>query len=85
MGNTASFPIAPCPACDRHVLLEAAILEGDLIHICFHCGAPTDRETIEWVSEDAINRSGYITEGWQDPHGERGCRGGACGVQQPDA
>ena len=84
--NDITFPTAECTSCEKQVLLEANLdADGGLEHVCFHCGTKVEPALIRWLTEDQVNRSGYITEGWRDPDASRGCRGGACGVQQPDA
>lgn len=82
--SALTLPVAPCPECDETRLLRAILnTHDDLTHVCTNCETPIEESAIEWKTIEEINKSGYITEGWVDPHGKRGCRGGACGIQQP--
>lgn len=48
---------------------------------CVHCGGRLGE--IEWVSAQELVLRGYRLDGVQAKDGKKGCRSGACGVQQP--
>lgn len=82
--NAPSLPAAECPTCQREVVVEWTLDEADeLVSLCIHCSdvlAVTHHVSLP----DAVEL-GYVAPGFEPPHGERGCRDGACGVQQPSA
>jgi hypothetical protein len=80
-----SFLVAPCGACDRTVL-TARDLDADhrVVVVCVHCAERLDPDEGRYVAADDLDAMGYILENTGEPHGERGCRDGACGVRQPE-
>lgn len=86
----ATFLVVYCDACERDVL-GARDLDGDglLVDVCMHCDQPVDRHdaSARWVGAAELTERGYFVDGFEqvdDRHGGGGCRGGSCGVQQPD-
>ena len=83
-----SFRVGPCPDCDRQVLTSRDLVDDELIARCLHCEAPLDSDTIQWAAPKDVVELGYFIDGYQVPDSESkegGCRGGACGVQQPES
>ncbi len=56
---------------------------ADKVFECADCGCSVTSDAIEWIGLDAAHELGYKIDGYHPPTGERGCRGGSCGVQQP--
>lgn len=80
MHEDVSLPVAECETCASTVLTYADV-EGDtLIHRCVHCDSTA--ADLSWREPFEIVQLGYRLDGVVDPHAKRGCRGGACGVQQ---
>ena len=75
-----TFFIADCPRCARQVLLAHDLQDDALITQCVHCGQRIDDATE--VDAARLDSLGYTVEGMAKPKGERGCRGGQCGVRQ---
>ena len=79
--------VGPCPECQKEVLTSRDLVGEEIVDRCLHCESLLPRKTLRWSSPKAVVALGYIIEGYQDEHsqdeGSRGCRGGACGVQQP--
>lgn len=86
----ADFLVVHCEQCDRDVLAARDLDdEGRLVDVCVHCDSRLDRRapSARWVGAAALDEHGYFVEGAEtrdDRHGGGGCRGGSCGVQQPD-
>jgi len=78
MHEESTFIFGACGDCDDHCL--GAHIPGD-DPSCVHCG--TRLEQIEWVSAEELVARGYRLDGVQTKDGKKGCRTGACGVQQP--
>lgn len=84
------FLMVHCAQCQREVLSACDLdAHGDMVDVCLHCGTHLDRddESARWVDADFLDAHGYFVEGNQrrdDRHGGGGCRGKACGVQQPE-
>lgn len=80
------FLIVRCAPCGRDVLACHDLDDdGNLEARCIHCDALVATEQARQVSVEELREWGYLVEGQQDPHGERGCRDGGCGVRQPDS
>ncbi|MFU8804313.1 MAG: hypothetical protein ACNA8W_10925 [Bradymonadaceae bacterium] len=83
-----SFLVAPCPHCAKDVLTARDLDDhGELIPICMHCEASLEQETssARWVTPAELVALGYFVDGYvpEEEDGEKGCRGGSCGVRQP--
>lgn len=88
--DRASFLLVECASCEREVLSHADLgPDGQLIRVCVHCERPLDADhpSARWLDADALAERGYLVDGRDSPderHGGRGCRGGSCGIRQPD-
>lgn len=80
---TRGFDVAPCPVCAREVLLTFDLIDDELVRRCLHCGTVMSAAARE-VPSSELAGLGYVLEGNETSHGERGCRGGQCGVRQPE-
>jgi hypothetical protein len=84
--DEAALPTASCARCERVVLcVLSASPAGELSWSCIHCDHPLDPQTGEHLSLFNLDGMGYdagIPQPRRDHHG--GCRGGQCGVRQPD-
>lgn len=86
----ATFLVIPCATCQQQVLSARELDEkGRMIDVCVHCDEPLDRDhpSALWLDADALQARGYFVEGHdslEDRHGGGGCRGGSCGVRQPE-
>ena len=84
------LPTAPCAACEREVLIAWTLDADDaLVPACVHCDAPLtalEEQPPRLTDRDALDALGYVLPPEESPrHGQSGCRGGRCGVQQPGA
>jgi hypothetical protein len=88
--SEASFLVIHCHSCARDVLTARDLDDkGRLGDACLHCEARLDREdpSAQWVDADQLVERGYVVEGHQSASDEdtgRGCRGGSCGILQPE-
>ncbi len=88
--EAVTFLVVHCPQCAREVLTARDLdADGQLVDVCLHCAARLDRQapSARWLDADALSQRGYFVDGSEakaSRHGTRGCRGGSCGVQQPD-
>lgn len=81
----AGFLVAPCTRCERDVLTARDLgADGELVSVCIHCDGQVDASALQARDFEALDQLGYDIPGAPSPHGERGCRDGKCGVQQPD-
>ncbi len=81
-----SFLVTVCPSC-RHEGVAHRVLAGDdLAWACGACEAHVDEASGRWVSAGELDGMGYFVDGHEEvePHGGGGCRGGRCGVAQPE-
>lgn len=85
-----SFLTLECTCQPGQTQLAERDLVGDaLVWVCPSCSAPVDASAIDgslaWVDAETLMQMGFIIEGLIEPpkHGDGGCRGGQCGVQQP--
>lgn len=83
-----TFLLIDC-ACSAEPQLGARDLDDaqQLCWVCASCGAlatTQDPEQLRWVDPSELERFGFFVEGFEpeQKHGEGGCRGGRCGVQQ---
>ena len=84
MTTMDGFLVARCDTCDRTVLTARDLdSDGALVLACVHCDTALD-DIPRPVDVDELDAMGYVVEGRLEPHGERGCRDGGCGVRQPD-
>ena len=82
--SVEGFPVATCPACnDVRLLCWDVDSRGDLVAQCTECGAAVPRSEVNAATMDELIELGYPVDGAPVASGERGCRGGQCGVQQP--
>ncbi len=79
--TAGSLPAANCENCERLAIVEWNLDGEDLWSACIHCGTRVEVETYVSLS-DAVSL-GYVAPGFEEPHGDRGCRDGQCGVRQP--
>lgn len=85
-----AFFAAPCACRPEHALTLAARAlgpDGDLIWVCESCDARLDASQGRWVEPAELVDLGYFIDGYEPEarHGEPGgCRGGRCGVAQPE-
>jgi hypothetical protein len=81
-----SFLVTPCPSCARETVAHRVLSGGDLAWACEACDAHVDERAGRWVSADTLDDLGYFVDGHEEtePHGGGGCRGGRCGVTQPE-
>ena len=79
----AALPLAPCPRCGAETLVFQRPTAGGAEACCVDCDSPVDVATIRWSEPGLVHRAGYSLGLPEQPHGERGCRSGACGIQQP--
>jgi hypothetical protein len=57
--SSASFPIAPCKACDKAVLTYVMLDErGDELRLCVHCDAAVNPD-LQWANADELEAWGY--------------------------
>lgn len=88
--SAPTFLMLYCPDCARDVLSARDLNPQDeLVDICVHCARQLERapESARWVGADTLSENGYFVEGHDTPEASRGgggCRGGSCGVRQPD-
>jgi hypothetical protein len=86
----ATFLVIYCTECQREVLSASDLDEHDqIVDVCMHCDRHLDRndDSARWVDAHALTEHGYFVDGLdtaEDRHGGSGCRGGSCGVQQPE-
>lgn len=86
----ASFLVIHCRRCAKDVLSARDLDEqGQLGDFCLHCEAALDRDhpSAKWVGAGELVERGYLVEGHESPaDGDtgRGCRGGSCGIEQPE-
>lgn len=79
-----------CAHCERDVLTARDLDDNEqMVDVCLHCETSLDRtdESARWVDARALTEHGYFVDGLEsaeDRHGGSGCRGGSCGVQQPE-
>ena len=87
-----SFLLCRCPCCEREVLTARRLGADDALQVvCLHCEQQLDAEAPDarWVGPEGLAEAGYELDAdfpgveAEEPDGERGCRGGACGVRQP--
>ena len=77
------------PGCGREVVAARGLgPDGALVWECSHCAGPLDARSPQarWVGPAALEQLGYFVDGHEPeaPHGGSGCRGGRCGVAQPE-
>lgn len=82
MHEEISLPMTTCASCNDTTLVYADMVSGEVVHRCIHCHAIA--EHVEWLEPWAVVQFGYRVDGVSDPNAKRGCRGGACGVHQPE-
>lgn len=81
---STAFLTGPCSKCEREVLTVRDLQEGELVDCCIHCEMLLSRENLRWADPSEVAALGYFIDGYREKssEGERGCRGGSCGVQQ---
>ena len=81
---STAFLIGPCGGCGRVVLTARDLLDEELVDRCIHCEELLSGEDLEWAEPARVVELGYFIDGYrpESSDGERGCRGGSCGVQQ---
>lgn len=76
------FPVSHCETCETERLTYGDVVEDQIVRKCLNCDSPIASE-IDWRTADETTELGYAIEGHQPPSEKRGCKDGACGVQQP--
>lgn len=88
--NSPTFLVARCARCARDVLAARSLGANDeLVWTCSHCEgslAVEEAHGARWVDARALDELGYFVDGLEPTtaHAGGGCRGGSCGVQQPE-
>jgi len=82
MHEDVTLPMTDCLVCAEKTLTFAQMDDGTLVRRCVHCD--TLAAAIEWREPFDVVESGYRIDGVVDPNAKRGCRGGACGIRQPE-
>lgn len=84
--NPPTFFIAPCSCCQQDVLGHRTLdVQGQLGWQCVRCDQPLDPQQGRWESAQSLDELGFFLEKQElEPHGDSGCRGGSCGVRQPE-
>lgn len=79
-----AFQVGPCPKCTRSVVTARDLTNDKLVDRCIHCDTLLSSAELSWASAREVVELGYFIDGYRDEvtEKERGCRGGACGVQQ---
>ena len=87
--ESPTFLVVPCACCQGQPSLAARELDPvslTLAWCCQACGQALDPEhpQARWVQVQDLDVLGFFVEGFEPEarHGEGGCRGGRCGVQQ---
>ena len=79
MHEEASFPVGDCPNCGPDSL---GVWAPDVQTLCVKCDEIL--ENLTCVDAQSLVETGYRLDGVK-VSGSRGCRSGACGVQQPNS
>ena len=84
---TLTLPSLACPRCDAIQLAHRILHDGELAWACHSCDTPlAPGASVQWVEPQALEEVSLTLDGKpvlppsQAP--SKGCRGGACGVQQ---
>ena len=77
MHEESTFLFGSCSSCGE-LCLGVHVPGAD--PSCVHCGEQLEQP--EWVSAEDLVERGYRLDGVQQKNGKKGCRTGACGVQQ---
>ena len=78
MHEEASFPVGDCPNCGPNSL---GVWAPNILTQCVKCDGIL--ENLAWIDAESLVKAGYRLDGVK-LSGSRGCRSGACGVQQPE-
>ena len=72
-----------CEACEQKVLTYGDLKDEKLVLCCLDCNALVEEKNEkDSFSPDELQKMGY-NFGIKDDSGKKGCRDGACGIQQP--
>lgn len=88
--DSPRFLVIDCPECKKYVLTATDLDEnGEFIDVCMHCESvlSADSPSARWVHAQTVLELGYFVDGIELDSGEEkesGCRGGSCGIRQPD-
>ncbi|HEY8515180.1 MAG TPA: hypothetical protein VIS07_06690 [Candidatus Binatia bacterium] len=82
LSDAASVPVAPCPRCEREVVVYvAADAADDAGYACVHCDGPV--RGVYLVSESELDALGYAVADPLRAGCGTGCAAGGCGVRRP--